>query len=96
MSKLSFSPVARKDLFEIIEHIAEHDPAAAEKLFDEIVRAARILDDFPEAGALRLDIAPDIRYLPVRKYVIFYRIAPDAVEVIRVLHGSRDYASLLD
>lgn len=29
------------------------------------------------------------------KYLIFYREIPDAIEIIRVLHGARDWESLL-
>jgi plasmid stabilization system protein ParE len=28
-------------------------------------------------------------------YLIFYDIGPDAVEILRILHGARDYAQIV-
>jgi hypothetical protein len=36
-----------------------------------------------------------IRRRPFGNYLIFYRIGPDAIEVVHVLHGARDYEPLL-
>jgi toxin ParE1/3/4 len=39
-----------------------------------------------------------VRYFPVsrfRNYIIFYRPAAEGIEIIRVLHGARDIASIL-
>ncbi|MBU4273811.1 MAG: type II toxin-antitoxin system RelE/ParE family toxin, partial [Planctomycetes bacterium] len=35
-----------------------------------------------------------LRSLPVKKYTIFYRINPATLEIVRVLSGYRDIASL--
>ena len=39
-----------------------------------------------------------LRYFPLnghRKYQVFYRPAPDGIEVVRVLHGARDIHGIL-
>jgi toxin ParE1/3/4 len=39
-----------------------------------------------------------VRYCPVsrfKSYVVFYRPLPDGIEVLRVLHGSRDLEGIL-
>ena len=36
-----------------------------------------------------------IRRYPHRNYLVFYRIEADRVVIIRVLHGTRDYESVL-
>ncbi|MEK7074381.1 MAG: type II toxin-antitoxin system RelE/ParE family toxin [Patescibacteria group bacterium] len=39
----------------------------------------------------------DIRVVPVKdfeRYFIFYRSVTEGIEIVRVLHGARDYASL--
>jgi len=36
-----------------------------------------------------------IRRKPYRNYLIFYRVRKDAVEILHVLHGARDYERLL-
>ena len=36
-----------------------------------------------------------IRRRPFGNYLIFYRIGIDAIEVVHILHGARDYEPLL-
>jgi len=37
----------------------------------------------------------DIRRRPFGRFLIFYRVGTDAIEAIHILHGARDYESLL-
>jgi plasmid stabilization system protein ParE len=32
--------------------------------------------------------------VPVHPYVVFYRVRNDGIEIVRVLHGRRDVASI--
>lgn len=41
-------------------------------------------------GATREPLAPGLRVLPFRDYVIYYQVADDALVIVRVLHGARD------
>jgi toxin ParE1/3/4 len=36
-----------------------------------------------------------VRRRPYGNYLIFYRISDDRIEVLHVLHGARDYESIL-
>jgi toxin ParE1/3/4 len=36
-----------------------------------------------------------IRRRPFGNYLIFYRVGADAIEVVHILHGARDYEPLL-
>ena len=45
----------------------------------------------PHAGQARSDLAPELRFLPVGNYLIFYRPIENGVEIARVIHGARDY-----
>ena len=87
---------AELDRVEIALCIARDNPAAADCLLETIDEKCRLLAQMPEMGRKRPDLAPDLRSLPVGHYVIFYRPAPDGIQVIRVLHGSRDIPALLD
>ncbi len=49
----------------------------------------RILEQFPEIGRARPDIADTAWVLVERPYLILYRILPTAVQIVRVLHGAR-------
>ena len=80
---------ARDDLLEIWEGVAAHDLAAADRLYDRLAARVCILEDFVEAGVTRPDIAPGARMLVERPYVILYRVLPDGVQIVRVLHGAR-------
>ena len=36
-----------------------------------------------------------IRRRPFGRYLIFYRVNEDAIEIIHILHGARDYEAIL-
>jgi toxin ParE1/3/4 len=36
-----------------------------------------------------------IRRRPFGRFLIFYRVSPDAIEIIDIFHGAREYESLL-
>lgn len=54
---------------------------------------SRLLARSPELGRPRVELAPGLRSFPVAPYVIFYRITSRGIEIIRILHGSRDIVS---
>lgn len=86
---------ARADLIDIWLHVAADSPAAADRLFDRLEARVRSLDTFPQSGPARPDIAPDARMLVASPYVILYRLVPEGVQVVRVLHGARHIDALL-
>ena len=49
---------------------------------------------FPLSGASRDELAPGLRVTFHRAYAIYYQPLPDAVAIVRVLHGARDAAVL--
>lgn len=50
----------------------------------------------PEGGILRPDLGQDIRLIPFEKSaVIAYRVHDDAVEIVNVFYGGRDYEALM-
>ena len=84
-----------EDLIEIWLYIAHDDVRAADRLLDEIEEKFFLLADHPSLGPSRPDIAPGLRYLPVRRYLILYREITDGIEIVRVVHGARDVRSLM-
>jgi toxin ParE1/3/4 len=84
------------DLVAIGGHIATYNPQRAKTFVAELESRCLELGDMPKAFAL----VPGrehtgMRRRPCGKYLIFYRIAADAVEVLRVLHGAQDYETIL-
>jgi toxin ParE1/3/4 len=89
-TRIARSPLARLDLIDIWQFIADDNEAAADRLLDRIEGVLLTLRDNPLAGRGRSELAADVRSFPVGNYVIFYRAIDDGVEVIRVLNGYRD------
>jgi len=87
---------ADDDFFEIWAAIADEDPAAADRLTGRIADAGRRLAKWPYLGPARGDLRPGLRYFVVSPYLLFYRIVPDGVEIVRIVHGARDLGGLFD
>ena len=87
---------AKADLKEIKAFIRPHNPKRAESFIDELLDKCAILCDMPRAFPLipRYE-AYGIRRCVHRDYLIFYRVREELIEVIRILHGARDYETLL-
>jgi toxin ParE1/3/4 len=95
MPLVSKSPQARLDLVEIWRYIAEESLLSADSVLMDIDEKLRMIAEFPEIGRLRNELAQDLRCFPVGKYIIFYRPVKNGIEVVRVLHGSRDIEEIL-
>jgi toxin ParE1/3/4 len=54
------------------------------------------IQHFPLTGAARDYLAAGLRVTFHRNYAIYYRIATDAIVVIRVFHGARDISKLIE
>lgn len=84
------SRLAEEDLIGIWLRIATVDPAAADRVLDAIERRWKQIAQYPYSGIARDDIAPGIRHLVVGEYLTLYRVAEDAIGIIRVLHGRQN------
>jgi addiction module RelE/StbE family toxin len=86
-----WTPTALRDLDEIWLTIATESLAAADRLIDDIIATADHLSLFPSIGRSRDDLGrPTVRSLPVKNYLLFYRVQREnEVEIIRVRHGAR-------
>jgi toxin ParE1/3/4 len=89
-------PRARRDIIEQALYIS----AAAERFQDAIEEAEQMLTAMPRLGAPRpFRRLKGLRMWQVRgfeKHLIFYRPIKGGIEVIRVLHASRDLVAVLD
>jgi toxin ParE1/3/4 len=87
------SPQAKTDLLEIWVYLAERGEnlAVATLNVKAITDKFVLLGKFPNLGRSRAaDLSGNLRSFPVDSYVIFYRVLPEQVQILRVLHGSRD------
>lgn len=93
--ELILSDQAREDLTEIWLYIAAASAANADRFLDLLFEKCHALCDHPEMGRPRDELLPGIRSFPVYRYVIFYRIDNDRIEIVRILSGYRDVESIL-
>ena len=90
ISKAIITPQAEIDLIDIWQFIADDSIERADSFLDSIDNTVKNLVRMPNMGRSREEIARNLRSFPVGNYVVFYRIIEEGIEVLRVLHGSRD------
>src|SRR5215472_13905833 len=87
-----WSPEAQTDLSDIWDYYAS---VAGRDRADAVIRginnASRLIEDHPFSGRARDEIRPGLRSVAVRPYILFYRTRNDLVEIVRILHGRRDF-----
>lgn len=90
--------IAEEDLTEIISFIAADNPTAADAVANKIEKNLELLSENSNLG--RIPREEEIRtlgyrYLIVQDYLIFYTIEEKIIFIHRILHGARNYRSLL-
>jgi toxin ParE1/3/4 len=95
-------PRARQDLIDIFRYLArDRGIQIAHRFFVQVESTLQRLADIPGLGApyeAENPAFPRIRFLSVnrfRKYLIFYIPITGGIDVVRVLHGSRDIPRIL-
>ena len=97
MPRFVLSHEATGDLRAVYDYIAADDPAAAGRVLEDLRMAMHRLAEHPGLGHLREDLTDEaLRVWTVHSYLVIYR--PDArpLEVVRVLSGYRDIATLFE
>jgi toxin ParE1/3/4 len=70
-------------------------PGAALRFVERIKEKCEQLRNRPQAGEDCSEIRPGMRRIRFQKYLIFYRAGEVDIEVVRVVHGARDWLGLL-
>ncbi len=96
MKRAKFTPIAEADLGDIAYFITRDDPERATSFVEEIIAHCHEVAAQPGVGRDRLELGQGVRSIPHGQYTIFYRIADDGIEVVRVLHGARDIDALFE
>lgn len=90
MNEFRLSAAAEDDLTDIWNYLEERSEQSANALIESLVKRFVMLCTFQEAGRDRDELKPGLKSFPIDRYIIFYRIIPEGIEIIRVLHGARD------
>jgi plasmid stabilization system protein ParE len=95
------SPEARRDLRGLQSYIADEQesPQSALRVVESILDRIEDLLRFPDTGTLlapKVDFETNYRYAKASGYLIFFRHENDRIYVDRIIHGKRDYITILD
>ncbi|BAU43561.1 type II toxin-antitoxin system RelE/ParE family toxin [Leptolyngbya sp. O-77] len=96
MNRYRLSRKAEQDLENIWVCTANRDPVAADLMLAKILDRLPMLAQFPAMGRSRDELLPNLRSFPIKPYVVFYRSTEKGLEIIRILHQSRDVARDVD
>jgi plasmid stabilization system protein ParE len=97
MRGCTLSPEALNDLHLIQDFIALDSADAAERVIDRLFAAFEQLAIWPKTGHLRADLtSKDVRFWAVGSYLVVYREDGEAIQIVAVLHGSRDVPTVLN
>ena len=81
---------AIKHLTSIYEYIALNSHTYATNMVDRLTRRSEQIADHPQSGRMVPEYyAEEIREVIEKPYRIIYRIKPDQIDVIAVIHGAR-------
>ena len=90
MARVTRRPQAEADILEIWDYIAEDSILDADRWVDRLDEKLALWATQPMMGRSRDELAPGIRSLAFGRYVVFFEPLSDGIDVVRVLHGSRD------
>lgn len=89
---LILSPQAEEDFADILQYTletwGENQVYVYRAVFD---KALLTIQQNPQIGHRRTEISQNQRTFPAGRHIIFYRIAPNAIYVSRILHERMDY-----
>jgi toxin ParE1/3/4 len=81
---------AEDDLEEIWEFIARDSVYQADRFLHYVDERIHYLALHPLIGRPRSELAVDLRGFLVKHLVVFYRARQDGIDIVRILHSSRD------
>ena len=92
MKRYLLTDEAKTDLDDIKDYLKrEAGPRIAKSTLDKIKEALVFLGRTPGAGHLREDLTDDaVKFWAVFSYLIVYDPATRPIEIIRIIHGSRE------
>jgi len=95
-------PAAEDDLSEIGDYFDERDATLSHRFYEHFWKTARTLAASPNLGERCRFRNPKTKGMRVwqvygfANYLVFCRPTGDALQILRVIHGARDYATLFN
>jgi addiction module RelE/StbE family toxin len=88
--KVLWTENALKHLLDIYEYISQNSPTYATRMVDRLTRRSEQIANFPMSGREVPEYeAKDIREVIEKPYRIIYRVNPDQIDILAVVHAAR-------
>jgi toxin ParE1/3/4 len=95
-NRIVWSPAAKRDPRNIWRYFTSvASVEVAERLLRDIARASERARERPLAWRTRDEVMPGLRSILVHPFVLFYRVKPGIIEVVRVVHQRRNLADVV-
>ena len=94
MAEVIYSPESLTDLDVIWDYVAEDSEFQADRLWERFRLKLEHLAKWSTLGRPRPEIAQHCRSYPFGKYCFYYRPTEEGIELIRLLHSSRDLGQI--
>ena len=95
-----YAPAVRRDIYECAEYFESRDNSVADRFRKSVQKTVEMLCGNPELGeCFQRDRTGMIRrrgILHFTNYLIFYRQEKSVLQVLRIIHGARDYEQFFD
>lgn len=89
--QLKLTPRARADLDAIWDYsVRQWDEKQAETYLASLGQTMQLLVENPGLGTKIDHVKNKCRKFPAASHLLIYKTTPDAIEIVRVLHKSRD------
>ncbi|EGF89597.1 plasmid stabilization system family protein [Asticcacaulis biprosthecium C19] len=98
MRRVKYLRQAEQDLFDIFDYIATESGQVriAAAFTEALVDRCDSLAFLPgKLGHPRDDLAPGLRSLSHKTYLIFFQYVEDVIEIVTIIHGMRDIDAML-
>ena len=101
MAIIKKRPQVISDLIEIATYIGKNNMDASDDFLSAAEQTFQQLGNLPQMGKLCQFSHPKLieirqqRIKGFKKYLIFYRLIDDGVDILRVIHGIRDIETIL-
>ena len=90
MARLIWSPKAASNLVEICNFIGEDSEHYARIFAQKIIIEIEKIPEFPKSGRIVPEYQQkDLREKIFQNYRIVYRIKPNTIEIVAIVHGAR-------
>ena len=90
------SEEAVSDIEDIWIYIASNSIRNADSFIDQLYNKCVEISELSGIGRKRDELFPGMLSLAYKKYVIFLMRSKDRVEIVRILHGSRDLPKIFE